>query len=150
MWPAGWIASWRDRHKIKTDPFFLPVMTLRELQKSKRPWISALRDPRPAPLAGGFPTRICYDFVALGSSFYDIFPSLHILMTCVLGDFDGRETRWRFWIMILPAIGLGASTLYLRYHYAIDLLAGFGIFLLLRVWASRQWPRHQAMALAVA
>ncbi len=102
------------------------------------------------PLAGGFPTRLCYDFVALGSSFYDIFPSLHILITCVLLDFDWRETRWRFWIMILPAIGLGASTLYLRYHYAIDLLAGFGLFLLLRLWANRQWPRHQATALAAA
>ena len=102
------------------------------------------------PLAGGFPFEFCEKFVALGSSVYDVFPSLHILITCVLLDFDWRETRWRFWIMILPAIGLGASTLYLRYHYAIDLVAGFGLFLLLRVWASRQWPRHQATALASA
>lgn len=102
------------------------------------------------PIQGGFPTHLCEEVVALCSSVYDVFPSLHILITCVLLDFDWRETRWRFWIMIVPAIGLAASTFYLRYHYAIDILVGFGLFLLLRVWASRQWSRPRATAPAAA
>lgn len=62
--------------------------------------------------------------VAQGSSTYDVFPSLHGLITATLLFFDFREHRLRFWVMLVPCVGLVVSTLYLRYHYAIDLLAG--------------------------
>lgn len=68
-----------------------------------------------------------------GSSVYDAFPSLHVLITFSLLDFDRQFVRRRFYWMILPAIGLVISTIYLRYHYAIDLIAGGLLFVVARV-----------------
>jgi membrane-associated phospholipid phosphatase len=85
-----------------------------------------------APLVGGHPTRLTAEVVAAGSSVYDTFPSLHVLITCILLDHDWRHVRQRFWIMLLPSLGLMASTIYLRYHYGVDVIAGFLLFLALR------------------
>jgi hypothetical protein len=86
----------------------------------------------PSPLAGGVLTQANAAVVAWGSSVYDVFPSLHLLVTCVLLDHDRRAVPVRFRCMLLPAVGLVVSTLYLRYHYAVDLLAGLALFLVLR------------------
>lgn len=71
--------------------------------------------------------------VNLGSSVYDAFPSLHVLITFAMIDFDRRYLRRRFSWMLLPAIGIVVSTIYLRYHYAIDLIAGGLLFLAARM-----------------
>jgi hypothetical protein len=85
-----------------------------------------------APLPEGILGRLIGALVAKGSSGYDVFPSLHILITCILLDHDWRHVRRRFWVMIGPSFGLVTSTIYLRYHYGIDLIAGFVVFLALR------------------
>lgn len=85
-----------------------------------------------APLPEGMLGRFIGALVAKGTSGYDVFPSLHILITCVLLDHDWRHVRTRFWMMIGPSLGLMASTIYLRYHYGVDLIAGFLLFLALR------------------
>jgi hypothetical protein len=85
------------------------------------------------PLTGGVLTQLNAHIVANGSSVYDVFPSLHVLETfCLLGH-DWRYLRGRFWIMSPLVAGLVVSTIYLRYHYAIDLIAGVVPFLIL--WA---------------
>ena len=76
--------------------------------------------------------RLIGEVIAWGSSGYDVFPSLHVMVTCILLEHDWREVRRRFWIMLGPCIGLFISTIYLRYHYAVDIFAGFLLFLLLR------------------
>jgi membrane-associated phospholipid phosphatase len=90
------------------------------------------------PLSGGFLTRLNATIVAQGSSVYDVFPSLHVLVTCVLLNHDWRYVRRRFQVMVLPALGLLFSTIYLRYHYAVDLAAGFALFAALRWGNSRE------------
>jgi hypothetical protein len=85
-----------------------------------------------APLPGGLLSRLIGEMVQAGSSRYDVFPSLHVLITCILLDHDWRNTRRRFWILIVPSIGLVISTVYLRYHYGVDVLAGLLLFLALR------------------
>jgi hypothetical protein len=79
-------------------------------------------------LHGGILTRINDSVVTRGSAIYGTFPSLHLLMTMLLLDNDWRDCRMRFWIMLWPSIGLTVSTLYLRYHYATDLLAAVVYF----------------------
>ena len=83
-------------------------------------------------LDGGPLTSLNQFVVEKGSSVYDVFPSLHVMITCALMEFDRRNCPKRFRLMLLPAAGLFASTLYLRYHYAIDLLAGAALFLFAR------------------
>jgi hypothetical protein len=85
-----------------------------------------------APLPEGVVGRFIGALVAKGTSGYDVFPSLHMMITCVLLDHDWRHLRARFWVMIGPSVGLMASTIYLRYHYGADLIAGFVVFLALR------------------
>jgi hypothetical protein len=97
------------------------------------------------PLTGGALTELNAWVVSRGSSVYDVFPSLHLLVTLVLLDHDWREVRRRFWIMLLPAVGLAFATIYLRYHYAVDLIAGGLLFLILRGML-RRWiacPRRR-------
>lgn len=87
-----------------------------------------------ASLAGGALTDLNAALVARGSSRFDVFPSLHVLITCVLLDHDQRFVPRRFRLMLLPAAGMVVATVYLRYHYAVDLIAGFGLFAAVR-WA---------------
>jgi hypothetical protein len=112
------------------------------------PW-QAFPELFTTPLTGGVVTQFNAWIVGQGSSVYDVFPSLHLLVTLVLLDHDWREVRWRFWIMILPTAGLVFATIYLRYHYAVDLLTGGGLFLILR-WALAQWTTGPARALQSA
>jgi hypothetical protein len=84
------------------------------------------------PLAGGVLSRLIAEVVAKGSSGYDVFPSLHVLITCILLDHDWRKLRRRFWVMIVPSVGLFVSTIYLRFHYAVDVLVALLLFLTLR------------------
>ncbi|MDY7225661.1 phosphatase PAP2 family protein [Hyalangium rubrum] len=90
------------------------------------------------PLVGGPITALNDWVVRNGSAVYDVFPSLHVLMTCVLLDHDWREHPLRFKLMLPVAAGLTVSTVYLRYHYAIDLIAGGVWFLAVRLWWNRR------------
>ena len=77
--------------------------------------------------------------VAAGSSAYDIFPSLHTYITLVLLEHDRREHPRRFRVLLPVAVAILLSTLVLRYHYAVDLVAGalwFVAFLALQRQAS--------------
>ncbi len=85
-----------------------------------------------AALAGGPLARFNHFVVGSGASPLGTFPSLHMMNTLLLLEYDWRACRRRFWIMLVPGLGLLASTLYLRYHYAVDLLAGLILFLCIR------------------
>lgn len=97
------------------------------------------------PLSGGALARLNAEVVAAASSGYDVFPSLHVLITCILLDHDWRDVRRRFWIMVLPSLGLLISTVYLRYHYGADILAGFLLFLALRQTVLKVGKREARM-----
>jgi hypothetical protein len=98
--------------------------------------LKAMAEQFSQPLLGGPITALSDLVVRNGSAIYDVFPSLHVFITCVMLDHDRREHPLRFKWMLPVAVGLIASTVYLRYHYAIDLIAGFGWFLAARLWWS--------------
>ncbi len=89
------------------------------------------------PVEGYLITGANDALVAHGSSVFDVFPSLHVLMTCMLLAHDWRWNRLRFCIMLFPSLLLFVSTMYLRYHYAIDVIAGFGLFAVLSIGMPR-------------
>ncbi|ATB50092.1 phosphatase PAP2 family protein [Corallococcus macrosporus] len=84
-------------------------------------------------IEGGWLTRLNAFVVASGSSTYDLFPSLHTYITLVLLDHDRRQHPRRFRLMLPVAVAILMSTLMLRYHYAVDLLAGALWFLAYRL-----------------
>ena len=80
-----------------------------------------------APLTGWWFTGWNAQLVRFGSNGFDVFPSLHCAITAYLLLFDRQHRPGRFKLLLLPCVGLWVSTLYLRYHYFIDLPCGFAL-----------------------
>ena len=68
------------------------------------------------------------------------FPSLHAAVSLLALFYAWRYVRVWFWILLPFALGLWVSTIYLRHHYVVDLLAGW----LLAPVAARVAPRLDA------
>ncbi len=79
------------------------------------------------PLTGGWLTQANAGFVDIGGNKVDVFPSLHCAASAFVLAFDYRHSRRRFWLFLVPVVGLWFSTVYLRYHYLVDLVAGFAL-----------------------
>ncbi len=78
------------------------------------------------PVHGFAITRMLLDAVPLGTNRADAFPSLHCAVTAFLLGFEalfGSGRRAAF--CALPVCILWLSTLALRFHYGVDVLAGF-------------------------
>lgn len=93
------------------------------------------------PLEGGtIAGSLIYILNAIEGTKMDCFPSGHTQMTLISLWFAFAYRRPLFWIYLPVSIALIFSTVYLRYHYVIDVAAGFvfaGITLLLgpRLWS---------------
>ena len=68
----------------------------------------------------------------------DVFPSVHLAASLYLLLFDWQHGRRRFWIYLLPCVVLWWSTMYLRFHYFVDLLAGAAMAMA-GWWMARQY-----------
>lgn len=55
------------------------------------------------------------------------FPSLHAAVSLLALGLAGRFTRGLFFVLLPLVLGLWASTVYLRHHFVVDLLAGFAL-----------------------
>ena len=75
-------------------------------------------------ITGWFFTNLNHTIVTNGSSTFDVFPSLHVGVSLFLLLWDWRTARRWFWACLLPVVLLWVSTIYLRYHYGTDLIAG--------------------------
>jgi hypothetical protein len=76
---------------------------------------------------GGWMTHFNEAVVRTGSNRVDVFPSLHVAVSTFILGFDRRYAPWRFRAYLVPAIGLWVSTVYLRFHYGVDVLSGFAL-----------------------
>lgn len=79
-----------------------------------------------------------------GSNCVDVFPSIHFAAMLYLLMFDWQHYRRRFWWALLPCVVLWFSTLYLRFHYVVDLLAGLIVTLI--AWYTAKWYEQSALA----
>jgi membrane-associated phospholipid phosphatase len=57
----------------------------------------------------------------------DVFPSLHVGMSFVVWLYAWRNSKRLFWILSPVILSLWVSTIYLRYHYLVDCVAGFAL-----------------------
>jgi membrane-associated phospholipid phosphatase len=63
------------------------------------------------------------------STSVDVFPSVHVAASVYLLLFDWKHFRRRFWWLLAPCLVLWFSTMYLRFHYLVDLLGGVAVAL---------------------
>jgi len=86
---------------------------------------------------GGWLTQVGGNFIAQRTNGVDVFPSIHMAASLFLLLFDWEHRRNHFWWVLAPVVGLWISTVFLRYHYGIDLVAG--IALALGCWWLVRW-----------
>jgi membrane-associated phospholipid phosphatase len=102
----------------------------------------AMSEQFTTPLTGWRFTEWNAKVVSLGSNGVDVFPSLHCAVSCYFLFFDRRHRPWRFKLYLLPCLGLWLSTVYLRYHYFIDLVCGFALSAL-ALWVANRFHAAQ-------
>jgi membrane-associated phospholipid phosphatase len=66
-----------------------------------------------------------FDFMDFARIRRDVFPSLHVGISFVVWLYAYRNSKKLFWFLSPLILSLWFSTLYLRYHYMIDVVAGF-------------------------
>lgn len=74
------------------------------------------------------------------------FPSLHAAVSLAALVFSWRHLRAWFWALLPFVLGLWVSTIYLRHHYTVDLLAGWALVpvaLALAPRLDRWWAERQ-------
>lgn len=89
---------------------------------------------------GSIPTGVP-NSVAIGLSQRDVFPSGHTMMTIVLMYLSRKYTAKSRWFVHIVGTLLIVATVYQRYHYVIDLLAGF-LFALLCIATSAKLYKY--------
>ena len=89
--------------------------------------ILAMESQFGTPLTGGWLTAANAALVTGGTNGVDVFPSLHCGLSLYIMLSDYQHKRWRFWIYLIPCVGFWISTIYLRYHYFIDVVCGFAL-----------------------
>jgi membrane-associated phospholipid phosphatase len=93
-------------------------------------------------------------FELLPSDSRAAFPSLHSAVSLLTLVYAWRYARAWFWILVPFVLGLWISTIYLRHHYAVDLIAGW-MLVPIAAWAAPRldawWAEQQrARGYAVA
>ncbi|NWF94499.1 MAG: phosphatase PAP2 family protein [Syntrophaceae bacterium] len=82
------------------------------------------------PLGGSFLTDLVRDGLnALEHNKRDVMPSGHTQIALIVLYLAHRYERFLFYVFVPIVCGLILSTVYLRYHYVIDILAGSAIAL---------------------
>jgi membrane-associated phospholipid phosphatase len=67
------------------------------------------------------------DFMDFARIKRDVFPSLHAGISFVVWLYAYRNSRRLFWILAPLVLSLWVSTVYLRYHYLIDVVVGLAL-----------------------
>jgi membrane-associated phospholipid phosphatase len=81
----------------------------------------------------------------------DAFPSGHTAIALLVLYLAYRFKRSYFWIALPIVSALIFSTVYCRYHYVVDVIAGFGLTILtilLGEWYYEQWLKQQSGSLS--
>jgi len=100
--------------------------------------------------------RFLVEFVASSGAQRDVFPSLHTAAPTMLAIFGFRHRRlivfrlgWP--VVAFASINIVVSTIYLRWHYAIDVIAGLLLAVVAIVLATKiaAWERDRRAVLGV-
>ena len=103
----------------------------------------ALPEDFTVPLTGWAISRFNALVVANGSNGVDVFPSLHCAISAYLLFFDRQHARWRHQLYVVPCAGLWLATIYLRYHYFVDVFVGFALAAF-ALWLTNRWEKPYA------
>ena len=79
------------------------------------------------PLSGGFFYRLAHGISNRGGVLGGAFPSSHAALTAINLLMAFKLHRRLFWWTLVPSVLLLVATVYCRYHYALDIVAGVAL-----------------------
>jgi len=80
----------------------------------------------------------------------DVFPSMHVAISFLMWLYAYRNSKRLFWLLSPLVLSLWVSTLYLRYHYLIDVVAGLILAPLCYGLSNFLFARFQEVPLRIA
>jgi membrane-associated phospholipid phosphatase len=99
------------------------------------------------PLPGGALWHLNQAMVAFGSNGVDVFPSLHAAVSVYILAFAWSHARREFWLLVPLVLGICISTIYLRYHYLVDVVCGVLLALVASAASLRAGRARQSISL---
>jgi membrane-associated phospholipid phosphatase len=90
-----------------------------------------LYESLPPPLSEGLFYRLTHEVASVGGVLGGAFPSSHAALSTLGLLLARRLARGLFWVLLLPTLGLLLATVYGRYHFAADTLAGIALAVLI-------------------
>lgn len=97
----------------------------------------------PYPVQGGAMTQFLADIVEKGITGMDVFPSLHCGITLYILGFYWLAGYKKTALLISPLfLGTTIATIYLRYHYGIDLIVGIVLALLVLRYTAKSFEMN--------
>jgi len=106
----------------------------------------ALAAMNTTPLHGGYFTTVIEFIERFGRVHGGAFPSAHVAGSMVAILASWRYRRWLFWVCLPFFVNMCVSTVYGRYHYIADVLAGIVVGALGFAVGSRLMERRGALA----
>ena len=88
-------------------------------------------------------------FMDLARIHRDVFPSMHVAISFLVWLYAWRNSKALFWAVSPLILSLWVSTIYLRYHYLIDVVAGFLLAPASFFLANWLFRRFQSLAIPI-
>jgi len=79
------------------------------------------------PLSEGFLYKLVHFFSSRGGARGGAFPSTHVSMSTIVWLIAWKRDRRLGWLLLLNVPGIFLATVYGRFHYALDVFAGWGL-----------------------
>jgi membrane-associated phospholipid phosphatase len=89
------------------------------------------------------------EFMDLARIHRDVFPSMHVAISFLVWLYALRNSRSLFWVLSPLVLSLWVSTIYLRYHYLVDVVAGLFLAPASFLLANRLFRRFGTLALPI-
>jgi membrane-associated phospholipid phosphatase len=111
---------------VSTAVAHYSVYVLAVLLPVESPYYS-LASLQTKPLTGGGPTALIEFIESFGRVHGAAFPSAHVAGSMVAICASWRYRRWLFWVCLPFFLSMCVATVYGRYHYIADVLAGIAV-----------------------
>ena len=125
LWRKGWAERFHFFVFVIVLGFYLSYLGYVAVPALGPRFLPAIHAQHPKPLSGILFFDAIHDTLnELEGKTYDAFPSGHTELTLLVLYYAQRFHRRTFWWILPAGSALVISTVYLRYHYVIDVIAG--------------------------
>jgi membrane-associated phospholipid phosphatase len=152
FWPIAlgallWRKRWFDKYHfwvfVVALGFYLSYLGYIVVPATGPRFLPMIKDAQSGPLAGVWFYQTIRETLDRAEGITrDCFPSGHTELTLLTLYYARKFNRRFFWWMFVPASALIISTVYLRYHYVIDVVAGALVALIVIIFAK---PLYRAL-----